>query len=100
MHRRVVGCVPVPNASPGSILRLIACESTGSHHDGTIHTLLLTRIGRNCACVLRTQSASASGRTECMGGRLCRSFPARNINADASVPAGSKAVSVQSGHKV
>ena len=56
---RVVGWLPVPNAKPGSSLKLIAFGSAGSHQLGTIHKPGATQIGWNCCCVLRTQSSSA-----------------------------------------
>ena len=43
---RVVGCDPVPNASPGSSARLIAAGSTASHHEGTIQSPSAIRMRR------------------------------------------------------
>ena len=61
-HSRVVGCVPVPNASPGSSARLSAA---GSRRLRTTSARSRIRsaisIGPNCACVARTQSCSATG---------------------------------------
>ncbi len=75
-HRRVVGCDPVPNASPGSSARLIAAGSTGSHHDGTIHNPSAIWSGANCACVARTQSVSGTSNVSCGGSALPRARPA------------------------
>ena len=48
---RVVGCEPVPNASPGSSVTLIAEGSGAAHHDGTIQR-------RSWMCRARTAPAS------------------------------------------
>ena len=64
---RVVGCEPVPKARPGSRRRLRASGSGGSDHDGTMQKCGAISIGPNCACVLRTQSWSATAKVSYAG---------------------------------
>src|SRR5574343_1885246 len=58
-QRRVVGWEPVPNAIPGSRIRLIADGSGSSCQDGTIHKRSEIRIGSNCDWVSCTQFCSS-----------------------------------------
>ena len=71
---------------PGSIRRLIAPATTGSHHDGTIHSRSLACIGANCTCVLRTQSVAGTGSIACGGGGLPSSAPRRTSAPSMSAP--------------
>ena len=60
-HMRVVGCVPVPNAMPGSSrITCLACAG-GSCQVGTTQKVSVIETGSNWACVSRTQSASGTG---------------------------------------
>ncbi len=53
---RVVGCVPVPNASPGSS-RMTRCAAGGTVCQvGTIQKPSVIATGSNCDWVNRTQS--------------------------------------------
>ena len=57
---RVVGCVPVPNAMPGS-RRMTCCACAGTSCQlGTIQKVGVISTGANCACVRRTQSCSGT----------------------------------------
>jgi len=57
---RVVGCVPVPNAKPGSRrITSLACAG-GSCQVGTIQNSEVISTGANCDWVKRTQSWSSS----------------------------------------
>ena len=98
-HSRVVGCVPVPNASPGSSVTLIAAASGAVHHEGTIHSVSAIRTGANCACVVRTQSCSATARVSCGGGASPSRAPARASAVAASIAAGKSAVRRAVGHR-
>ena len=62
-HKRVVGWLPVPKASPGSSRMLTAAGSGGSCQLGTIHSRGLICCGPNWACVARTQSWSSTRAT-------------------------------------
>mmetsp|Transcript_13655 Transcript_13655/g.22347 ORF Transcript_13655/g.22347 Transcript_13655/m.22347 type:complete len:249 (-) Transcript_13655:531-1277(-) len=57
-HRRVVGCSPVPNASPGSRTTLSASGSSAgaSHQAGTIHSPSMTLVGVKLSNTTLTQS--------------------------------------------
>ncbi|MCY1166495.1 hypothetical protein D9M73_64310 [compost metagenome] len=57
---RVVGCVPVPKAKPGSSrISCFACAG-GSCQVGTIQNSGVISTGENCDCVSRTQSCSGT----------------------------------------
>ncbi len=58
---RVVGCVPVPKARPGSRRKNRAAAAGGSCQVGTIQKLGVISTGSNCDCVRRTQSWSGTG---------------------------------------
>src|ERR1700712_4702385 len=59
-HMRVVGCVPVPNAMPGSSRITRVAASGGWCQVGTIQNEGVISTGSNCDCVRRTQSCSAT----------------------------------------
>ena len=58
---RVVGCVPVPKARPGSRRILVRAWGGRSCQVGTIQKSGVISTGANCDCVRRTQSWSATG---------------------------------------
>src|SRR5262245_40492554 len=90
-HRRVVGCPPVPNASPGSRTMLSAAGSGAACQLGTTHSRGEILIGANCACVSRTQSRSATARTSLGGGASPARAHAAASNARASASPGTSA---------
>ncbi|CNU81782.1 Uncharacterised protein [Salmonella enterica subsp. enterica serovar Bovismorbificans] len=59
-HKEVVGCVPVPNASPGSSITLTAFSSGMSRQLGQIHRRSPKRIGWKLSIHSRSQSLSSS----------------------------------------
>src|SRR3954471_21617909 len=65
-HIRVVGCVPVPNAMPGSSRISLRAAAGGSCHVGTIQNVGVISTGSNCDCVRRTQSCSATSSSAVM----------------------------------
>ena len=58
---RVVGCVPVPKARPGSRRITSVAPAGTSCQVGTIQKLGVMGTGSNCDCVRRTQSCSGTG---------------------------------------
>jgi hypothetical protein len=85
---RVVGCVPVPNAKPGS-RRITRCACAGgSCQVGTIQKSGVMSTGANCDCVSRTQSWSCSGasastvqpsKKSCTANSACASSAASSV---------------------
>ena len=60
-HRAVVGCVPVPNARPGSSITFTASGSGTSRQLGHIHKRSPNFIGWKLSIHSRSQSLSSSG---------------------------------------
>ena len=57
---RVVGCVPVPKARPGSSRMTWRAAAGTSCQVGTIQNVGVMGTGSNWLCVRRTQSASGA----------------------------------------
>ena len=85
---RVVGCVPVPKARPGSSRITRSARAGTSCQLGTIQKLGVICTGSNCDCVRRTQSCSGTG------AMVCTALPAKkscagNSRAASRAPASS-----------
>mmetsp|Transcript_7845 Transcript_7845/g.14889 ORF Transcript_7845/g.14889 Transcript_7845/m.14889 type:complete len:201 (+) Transcript_7845:734-1336(+) len=98
MHKRVVGCSPVPKASPGSSLILTAVGATGSSHEGTTHTPGATSACTNESFTFCTQSTSTTPRTWRWGWGMPRALAAAATDWCTSTVAGKSAVTTLSSH--
>ena len=95
----MLGWPPVPNASPGSSIRLMAPGSGGMCQVGTTHKRSVMRVGANCSLDLVIQSPSATvpssyaGTGKPVASQACRS------NCSGLSCAWHKAVSLRNGHE-
>src|SRR5450830_1379705 len=90
-HSAVVGCVPVPNARPGSSSRFTASGSGAACQLGTIHRRWPKRIGWKLSIQLRSQSWSSMISLWCSGSGPPVSSSIWARTAAASVPSSNRA---------